>query len=291
VTFDATFDNTDAYLATFDNTDAYLFCEGTHSRLYQNLGGHLRKGSEGAAFAVWAPNARSISVIGDWNDWDPVADPLSPRSDSTGVWEGRARSARRGQAYKYRIVCRSGRVIEKADPLACFAEVPPATASRLWSLDYEWSDDEWMRERASRNASCAPISICEVHAGSWRRADGQPLGYRALAHALADYVSAIGFTHVELMPITEHPFYGSWGYQTTGYFAPTARYGTPQDFMYFVDHLHQRGIGVVLDWVPSQALMQNFRAAERFRLRGAPLIPKAPRSRLRARLGLPCAAG
>ena len=237
--------------AIFDDTDAYLFREGTHAHLYENLGGRLAPDGEGASFAVWAPNARSVSVIGDWNHWEAVADPLSPRGDSTGVWEGRAKHARRGQAYKYRIVCRSGRVIEKADPLACFAETPPATASRLWSLDYEWSDDDWMRERAARNADSAPISIYEVHAGSWRRADGKPLDYRALAHALADYVGAIGFTHVELMPITEHPFYGSWGYQTTGYFAPTARYGTPQDFMYFVDHMHQHGIGVVLDWVPS----------------------------------------
>lgn len=237
---------------TFGDTDAYLFREGTHSRLYERLGGRLAdKEEDGAFFAVWAPNASSVAVIGDWNHWDGHADPLSPRPDSTGVWHGQVAAARHGQAYKYRILCKSGRVIEKADPLAYFAETPPATASRLWSLDYTWADDEWMRTRAARNSLDAPISIYEVHAGSWRREDGRPMDYRALTHALADYVVSVGFTHVELMPITEHPFYGSWGYQTTGYFAPTSRYGTPQDFMYFVDHLHQRGIGVILDWVPS----------------------------------------
>jgi 1,4-alpha-glucan branching enzyme len=232
-------------------TDAYLFQEGTHARIYERLGGHVRPDGAGASFAVWAPNARSISVIGDWNGWNWEADPLQPRTDNTGVWQGQSSAARRGQAYKYRIVSERGDVLEKADPVALWSEAPPATASRLWSLEYEWGDAEWMRTRAPRNSLEAPISIYEVHPGSWRRHDGQLPGYRELAHALADYVVSLGFTHVELMPITEHPFYGSWGYQTTGYFAPTARYGTPQDFMYFVDHLHQRGIGVVLDWVPS----------------------------------------
>jgi 1,4-alpha-glucan branching enzyme len=236
---------------SFDDTDAYLFREGTHSRLYESLGGRLAPDDAGASFAVWAPNARSVSVIGEWNGWDGHADALSPRFDSTGVWEGRSQRARHGNAYKFRIVSQTGRVLEKADPLAFYSETPPATASRLWSLDYDWGDDAWMQDRASRNRLDAPVSIYEVHPGSWRRQNGQPLDYRALAHALADYAVSVGFTHVELMPITEHPFYGSWGYQTTGYYAPTARYGTPQDFMYFVDHLHQRGIGVLLDWVPS----------------------------------------
>ncbi|MBB3176838.1 1,4-alpha-glucan branching enzyme [Variovorax sp. Sphag1AA] len=235
----------------FDAMDAYLFREGTHSRLHERLGAHLAADGQGASFGVWAPNATSVSVIGDWNDWNGHADPLTPRADSTGVWEGRCQRACHGQAYKYRITASGGRVLEKADPLACYAEQPPATASRIWSLDYTWSDADWMQHRAERNAADAPVSIYEVHAGSWRRNDGQPMGWRDLAHALAEYVNSIGFTHVELMPVTEHPFYGSWGYQTTGYFAPTSRYGTPQDFMYFVDHLHQRGIGVLLDWVPS----------------------------------------
>jgi 1,4-alpha-glucan branching enzyme len=235
----------------FGDTDAYLFREGTHARLYQQLGAHCQADGAGARFAVWAPNAASVSVIGDWNGWNGDADPLAARPDSTGVWEGRSAGAKRGDAYKYRIVARDGRVLEKADPLALYAEAPPATASRIWSLEYEWGDADWMAGRGPRNALDAPVAIYEVHLGSWRRQDGQPMNYRALAHALADYVADMGFTHVELMPITEHPFYGSWGYQTTGYFAPTARYGTPQDLMYFIDHLHQRGIGVLLDWVPS----------------------------------------
>ena len=152
------------------------------------------------------------------------------------------RAARQGQAYKYRISSRvGGYVVDKADPYGSYCESPPATASRIWSLDYEWKDAAWMTSRGRRNGLDAPMSIYELHVGSWRRKDGEFLGYRDLAHALADYVYDLGFTHVELMPITEHPFYGSWGYQTTGYFAPTARYGTPQDLMYFIDHLHRTG--------------------------------------------------
>jgi 1,4-alpha-glucan branching enzyme len=235
----------------FTAHDAYLFREGTHSRLYQKLGCHLHPGGTGADLAVWAPNAAAVSVIGDWNGWNPDADPLRPRGDDSGVWEGAVAGVAHGQAYKFRIVAPGGQVLEKADPFALCAELAPATASRAWALDYTWGDDDWMATRGARNALDAPMSIYEVHLGSWRREGGEFMGYRALAHALADYVVDLGFTHVELMPITEHPFYGSWGYQTTGYFAPTARYGTPQDFMYLVDHLHQRGIGVLLDWVPS----------------------------------------
>ena len=236
----------------FSDHDAYLFREGTHSQLYDKLGCHLAADGGGAHFAVWAPNAASISVIGEWNGWNPATDPLQARPDDTGVWEGDIAAVARGHAYKYRITprFRSGPV-EKADPFALYTELSPATASRAWSLDYAWNDADWMSTRAAKNALDAPVAIYEVHAGSWRRSNGNFLGYRELAHQLADYVAGMGFTHVELMPITEHPFYGSWGYQTTGYFAPTSRYGTPQDFMYFVDHLHQRGIGVLLDWVPS----------------------------------------
>jgi len=243
----------DLSLSPIGETDAYLFQEGTHSRLYERLGGRLwaEGQASGASFAVWAPNARSVSVIGDWNGWQTDADPLTRRPDNTGVWDGNCPAAWRGNAYKYRIVGQRGDVLEKADPLALWSEPAPATASRLWSLEYEWGDADWMRTRHARNSLDAPMSIYEVHPGSWRRKDGQLPNYRELADELAEYVVALGFTHVELMPITEHPFYGSWGYQTTGYFAPTARYGSPQDFMYFVDHLHQRGIGVVLDWVPS----------------------------------------
>jgi len=232
--------------------DIYLFREGTHSQLYAKLGCHLLEGGAGAVFAVWAPNAAAVSVIGDWNDWGAQDDALVPRWDESGIWEGVAQSAQRGQAYKYRITSRFGdHVTEKADPVGIFSESPPATASRVWSLEWQWSDAEWLAGRAARNGLQAPIAIYEVHLGSWRRKDGLFLNYRELAHALADYVCDTGFTHVELLPVTEHPFYGSWGYQTSGYYAPTARYGTPQDLMYLVDHLHQKGIGVILDWVPS----------------------------------------
>ena len=231
--------------------DAYLFREGTHARLYDFLGCHVRPAG-GASFAVWAPNAEAVSVIGDWNYWSGDADPLQLRDDGTGIWEGSVGAAQPGQTYKYRIRSRfNGYVVDKADPVAFYAEHAPATASRIWSLDYEWKDDAWMASRGARNALDAPMSTYELHLGSWRRKDGEFLGYREMAHQLAEYMQKMGFTHVELMPVTEHPFYGSWGYQTTGYFAPTSRFGTPQDFMYLVDYLHQNDIGVLLDWVPS----------------------------------------
>lgn len=230
--------------------DRYFFSEGTHARLYDRLGCHVRA-EGGASFAVWAPNAESVSVVGDWNGWSSEAHPLEAHEDS-GIWTGFACEATPGQAYKYRIRSHHNSYqVDKADPFAFYAETPPATGSRVWPLDYAWHDGEWMATRAPRNALDAPMSIYEVHLGSWRRRGGRFLDYRELAPLLADYVKEMGFTHVELMPVTEHPFYGSWGYQTTAYFAPSARYGTPQDFMYFVDHLHQRGIGVLLDWVPS----------------------------------------
>ena len=233
--------------------DVYLFREGSHARLYEQLGCQLASEGQGARFAVWAPNARAVSVIGDWNAWDAQAHPLAARWDGSGIWEGEAPQAKRGDAYKYRITSNSsGEVFEKADPLGFASELPPATGSRAWSLEYDWGDADWMAARRAANALDAPMAVYEVHAGSWRRGEnGEFLDYREFAHQLAEYVRDMGFTHVELMPVTEHPFYGSWGYQTTGYFAPTARYGTPQDFMYLVDHLHQNGIGVLLDWVPS----------------------------------------
>ena len=231
--------------------DVYLFREGTQSNLHRMLGCHVRA-EGGARFAVWAPNASAVSVIGEWNHWDPGANSLGRRDDGSGIWEGWVQDARHGQTYKYRVVSGDGgHAVDKADPVAFFAELPPATASRAWTLDYGWQDGEWMSSRRTRNGLDSAMSIYEVHLGSWRRKEGGYLDYRELAHQLADYLVDLGFTHAELMPITEHPFYGSWGYQTTGYFAPTARYGTPQDLMYFVDHLHQRGIGVILDWVPS----------------------------------------
>jgi 1,4-alpha-glucan branching enzyme len=232
--------------------DLYLFNEGSHYRLYEKLGAH--PGPWGTAFAVWAPNAERVSVIADFNGWNPDSHPLVARG-SSGIWEGVVPEAAPGMVYKYRVVGRGGVYREdKADPLAVWAETPPRTGSVIWDLAYDWGDQGWMRERRRRNGAGAPWSIYEVHAGSWMRVPeegGRWLGYRELAPRLADHCERLGFTHVELLPIMEHPFYGSWGYQTTGYFAPTSRYGTPQDFMFLVDYLHQRGIGVVLDWVPS----------------------------------------
>ena len=231
--------------------DIYLFKEGSHGELYTKLGCHLLQGG-GASFSVWAPNAARVTVIGDWNGWGAHEDALAARGDGSGIWEGTVPAAQRGEAYKYRITSQvAGYTVDKADPIAFYAELPPATGSRVWSLEWGWQDGQWMASRRARNGLAAPMSIYELHLGSWRRKDGNLPNYREIAHELAQYLLELGFTHIELMPITEHPFYGSWGYQTTGYFAPTSRYGTPQDLMYFIDHLHQNGIGVILDWVPS----------------------------------------
>ncbi len=236
--------------------DAFLFNEGNHYRLYQKLGSHLveRDGVSGTYFAVWAPNAEHVSVVGDFNGWNPESTPMRP-TGSSGIWEAFAPDVGQGTIYKYRIVSRNnGYTVEKADPYAVHAETAPKTGSIVWPLDYEWNDGDWMENRRWRNAPDAPISIYEVHLGSWMRVpeeNNRSLNYREIAHRLAEHVSYLGFTHVELLPVTEHPFYGSWGYQATGMFAPTSRYGTPQDFMYLMDVLHQHGIGVILDWVPS----------------------------------------
>jgi len=228
--------------------DLYLWNEGTHNRLYDKLGAHV--GPEGTHFAVWAPGADRVSVIGDWNGWDPDTHRLRPRGVS-GIWEGFIPEAGHSQSYKYRIV-NGGFVADKADPVGFHHETPPRTASKIWDLAYEWDDDAWMGSRAERNALDAPISVYEMHLGSWRRGeDRRHLTYLELAEQLPGYLRELGFTHVELLPVMEHPFYGSWGYQTTGYFAPTSRFGTPQDFMALMDTLHQAGIGVILDWVPS----------------------------------------
>jgi 1,4-alpha-glucan branching enzyme len=237
--------------------DIYLFKQGRHFRLYNTLGAHLvtADGEEGTLFAVWAPNAAAVSVIGDFNNWRPGVHPLRVREDGSGIWEGFVAGAGRGMRYKYRLRSREkGFEVSKGDPFALRWEQPPQTASVIWALDYEWNDGEWMARRADCNALTAPISIYELHPGSWRRVpeeDHRFLNYRELADQLGDYLHHMGYTHVECLPVMEHPFYGSWGYQSTGLFAPTARYGAPQDFMYFMDRLHQRGVGVILDWVPS----------------------------------------
>jgi 1,4-alpha-glucan branching enzyme len=242
--------------------DIYLFREGTHFRAYEKLGAHPTEGgsarAEGGAgthFAVWAPNAARVSVVGDFNGWRPDSHPLQPRPDSSGIWAAFVPGVKHGALYKYHIDSRqNGYTVQKSDPYAFYCERAPRTASVVWDLSYEWGDADWMHNRARPNSADAPWSVYEVHMGSWRRVPDEhnrSLTYRELAHALGDYVVDMGFTHVEFMPVMEHPFYGSWGYQITGYFAPTSRYGTPQDFMYLVDYLHRRGIGVILDWVPS----------------------------------------
>lgn len=236
--------------------DLYLFNEGSHFRLYDRLGAHLMTAGSvaGTYFAVWAPSGEQVSVIGDFNGWHRTSHLLFPKGQS-GIWEGFVPGVGKGALYKYHIVSRhNGYRADKVDPLAFHNEVPPKTASVVWELDYRWQDQEWMTKRRSRNALEAPISIYEVHLGSWRRVPGEgnrSLTYREIAPQLAEYVAQMGFTHVEFLPVMEHPFYGSWGYQATGYFAPTSRYGTPQDFMYLIDCLHRHGIGVILDWVPS----------------------------------------
>jgi 1,4-alpha-glucan branching enzyme len=232
--------------------DLHLFNEGTHYRLYRQLGAHPTDLGDGAGtyFAVWAPEAERVCVAGDFNDWHAQRHPLSIRGVS-GIWEGFVPGAVPGQSYKFAIFPRKGGPpLFKADPLAFFSEEPPKSASRIWDAAYEWRDAEWMRRRGHGLALDAPVSIYEVHLGSWRKTgpDGRRASYRELAPLLRDHALKNGFTHVEFLPVMEHPYYGSWGYQVTGYFAPTSRYGTPQDFMFLIDTLHQAGIGVILDW-------------------------------------------
>jgi 1,4-alpha-glucan branching enzyme len=242
--------------STLSDFDLYLFAEGTHTRAYEKLGAHLseRNGHLGVQFAVWAPNAERVSVIGDFNNWNISADIMRP--NSAGVWEGFVPDIGSGAVYKYHVISRDRPyAVDKADPYGFAAEIRPRTASRVWDLqDYSWLDRSWMANRAKNNSLNSAISIYEVHLGSWRRVPEEAnrwLTYREMAPLLADYIHDAGFTHVEFLPIMEHPFDGSWGYQIIGYFAPTSRFGTPSDFMYLIDYLHQHGIGVILDWVPA----------------------------------------
>ncbi len=239
--------------------DLHLFSEGTHLRLYEKHGAHLteHEGVQGVSFAVWAPNAERVSVIGDFNEWDGRRHPMRPRGGS-GVWEIFMPGLQQGDLYKYEIKTRyMGYVATKSDPFAFAIEIRPKTASVIWDLNrYEWQDDEWMAARRLRQSFEAPLAIYEVHLGSWKREPDPHYGqrwltYRELAENLVPYVKDMGYTHIELMPVTEYPFDGSWGYQTTGYYAPTSRYGTPDDFRYFVDRAHQSGLGVIVDWVPA----------------------------------------
>jgi 1,4-alpha-glucan branching enzyme len=242
--------------SSLSDDDAYLFNEGSHFRLYNKLGAHIvtRGGEDGVCFAVWAPNAERVSVIGDFNDWQKDSHALAPR-DESGIWQGFFPGVRKGALYKYHIDSRYlGYRVDKADPFSIFNETPPKTASIVWDLDYPWGDREWMATRHQHNRVDKPMSTYEMHLGSWRRVEAEDyrsLSYRELAPQLAEHLERLGYTHVEFLPVMDHPFFGSWGYQITGYFAPSGNYGTPQDLMYLIDYLHQRGIGVILDWVPS----------------------------------------
>ncbi len=237
--------------------DIYLFKEGNHFRLYEKLGAHqiVVDGKPGVHFAVWAPNAKKVSVIGNFNGWNRSSHSLNPRWDHSGIWEGFVPGISKGEIYKYFIVSSQDYYqVEKQDPFAIYNEVAPNTASIVWDLDYEWKDQPWMESRYKKNSLNAPMSIYEMHLGSWKKVvedNGRFLTYREMADQLPEYLKYMGYTHVEFLPVMEHPFYGSWGYQTLGYFSTTSRYGTPQDFMHLVDCLHKNNIGVILDWVPS----------------------------------------
>ena len=244
----------------FSDFDLYLFGQGKHYRIYEKMGAHFRSvnGVEGVNFAVWAPNARSVSVIGNFNYWSHGSNPMHLRHNDLGIWECFIPGLRIGEIYKYAISSKfNNYVVEKADPYGFAAELRPKTASIVTGIQqHQWEDDAWMNDRAQRQQLSSPISIYEVHLGSWRRVlepfwQNRLMTYRELASELASYVKEMGFTHVELMPVTEYPFDGSWGYQVSDYFAPTSRYGSPEDFQFFVDYLHQQGIGVLLDWVPA----------------------------------------
>ena len=237
--------------------DRYLFNNGRHYEIFEKMGAHPKKykGKSGMYFAVWAPHAEQIGVVGDFNSWNPEANPMQPLADS-GIWEAFVPGIATGELYKYAITTKSGKILFKADPYAFSADYRPGTASVTTDISgFQWSDDAWMEKRGSADPLNAPISIYEVHLGSWRRKNRPEKDgcytYVEAAKELADYVTDMGYTHVELMGIAEHPYDGSWGYQVTGYFAPTSRYGTPQEFMYFINYLHKKGIGVILDWVPA----------------------------------------
>ena len=236
--------------------DINLFRAGRHFKLYEKLGSHTvtHKGKEGVHFAVWAPNAASVSVTGNFNGWNPHSHQLHVRWDSSGIWEGFIEGLELGEVYKYHIHSNSGERLEKADPFALVNEQPPHTASVVGTTWYQWNDQSWMRQRQAYNALDKPFAVYEMHIGSWSRDPSDPerfLSYREIADRLVPYLKEMGFTHVEFMPLMEHPFYPSWGYQITGYFAASSRYGSPQDLMHLIESLHKNNIGVILDWVPS----------------------------------------
>lgn len=242
------------HFSLFTDFDIDLFKAGKHFHLYKKLGAHLAEhnGVAGTYFAVWAPNARYVSVIGTFNGWNRQEHPMNVRWDGSGIWETFIPELKKGTWYKYFIESVNGFTVEKGDPYAIHWETPPATASVVWKTDFKWTDSRWMKERSRQNVLSRPVSVYELHLGSWRKTDNNRfLTYREMARELPSYIREMGFTHVELMPVMEHPFFGSWGYQITGYFAPSSRFGTPEDFMFLVNELHKNNIGVILDWVPS----------------------------------------
>ncbi|NJC24554.1 1,4-alpha-glucan branching protein GlgB [Neolewinella antarctica] len=238
----------------FSDEDANLWKAGKLFRAYDKLGSHVIEldGEQGTYFAVWGPSAKSVSVIGNFNGWDHGAHPLNARWDSSGIFEGFIPRVKSGTIYKYSIETQSGDLLDKGDPFARLWETPPLTASIVWDTYYEWDDADWMKVRSKHNGIDSPYSVYEVHLGSWKKPKGtESLSYRELAVDLVDYMKEMNFTHVEFLPVMEHPYFPSWGYQITGYFAPSSRFGGPQDFMYLIQELHKAGIGVILDWVPS----------------------------------------
>ncbi|MEJ7560320.1 MAG: 1,4-alpha-glucan branching protein GlgB [Pedobacter sp.] len=245
------------WFTLFTEFDIALFKAGKHYQLYNKLGSHVVEhlGTRGVYFAVWAPNAQNVSVVGNFNGWNEQASPMHVRWDESGIWELFIPDIGAGECYKYAIESQSGYRVQKGDPYAYRWETPPNTASITWELDHTWTDTDWLTQRSANKPLSRPISIYEMHIGSWKRVEEETesrfVTYRELAAELPAYCSEMGFTHVEMMPVMEHPFYGSWGYQITGYFAPSGRFGTPQDFMHLVNELHLAGIGVILDWVPS----------------------------------------
>ena len=248
--------NSDESQSLLTDYDIHLFRSGKHFKLYEKLGAHLTSfgSKKGVYFAVWAPNAKSVSVIGNFNGWNDTQTRMHPRWDESGIWEIFVPGLQKGEVYKYAIHSNTGEYLEKADPFAAFAEVAPKTASVVWNAEYKWKDKKWLDNRKLMADMPKPYSVYEVHIGSWRRKieDGnRSLSYLELAEELVSYLKEMNYTHVEFLPVMEHPFFGSWGYQITGYFAPTSRFGTPEEFMTLVDALHQNNIGVILDWVPS----------------------------------------
>ncbi len=245
-------------VSTLSELDIYLFKEGNHTKLYEKFGSHMmnHKGVKGVHFTVWAPNAQTVSVRGDFNGYATDTHPLKLREDDSGIWEGFIEGIEQGLTYKYHIVSKFHNIVhDKSDPFAFYSEKPSKSASRVWSLDgYEWNDKKWMKKRYRHNAHDAPVSVYEMHLGSWKRKveeDNRYLSYRELAVELLAYLKEMNYTHVEFMPLTEYPYFGSWGYQVVGYFSATARFGEPEDLMYLIDILHENGFGVIMDWVPS----------------------------------------